>query len=243
MRSVLLVACLLALTSSGARTEPIGAPVEISDRYHAGDRFMRVRLLGTVRLRNTPVAGFAASELSGIAWDEDERTLYAVSDAGHVVHLRPHFAGEVLTGTDLLATYPLRDEEGFVLREQFRDAEGLAIRHGDNDKPGDAELVVSFERRPRLAVYRADGTWIRSAPVPEVLHRRKHYAGDNSQLEAVTWTESVGIVVAPQKPLKSAPRNLHGLYDETGRVWTFPAIDPVDSSLVGLETAPDGSVL
>ncbi|MGQ0658126.1 MAG: esterase-like activity of phytase family protein, partial [Chromatiales bacterium] len=41
----------------------------------------------------------------------------------------------------------------------------------------------------------------------------------------------------------SAPRNLHGLYDETGRVWTFPAIDPVDSSLVGLETAPDGSVL
>lgn len=243
MRRPFLTACLLALAAADGRAEPIAEPVEISATHRAGDRYAGVRLLGALRLRNTPVDGFPATELSGATWDEDEGLLYAVSDAGHLMHLRPQFTAEVLTDMEYVAAFPLRDEDGATLSKESRDAEGLAIRDDNNGRPGDAELVVSFEGEPRLAVYRPDGRWIRVAPLPAELRRKKNFIGDNSQLEAVTVTPSLGIVVAPQKPLRSMPLDRHALYDEAGRMWMFPAIDPVDSSLVGMETAADGSII
>lgn len=243
MRRLLLTACLLALAATDARAESIAESVEISATHRTGDRYAGVRLLGALRLRSTPVDGFPATELSGAAWDEDKGLLYAVSDAGHIMHLRPQFTAEVLIGMEYVAAFPLRDEGGAILKKESRDAEGLAIRDNNDGRPGGAELVVSFEGEPRLAVYRPDGHWIRDAALPARLRRKKNFAGGNSQLEAVAVTPSLGVVVAPQKPLRSMPPDRHALYDEAGRMWTFPAIDPVDSSLVGMETTADDSII
>jgi len=242
MHRLFLTAWLLALVATDGRAESIAEPVEISDRYRAGDRYAGVRLLGALRLHSTPVNGLPATELSGAAWDEHGGVLYAVSDAGHIAHLRPRFTAEMLTGMEYVAAFPLRDQEGAVLREKSSDAEGLAIiRSGA--APGETELAVSFEGEPRVEVYRPDGRWIRTAPLPEKLRRKKNFVGGNSQLEAVAVTPSLGLVVAPQKPLRSMLADRHALYDEAGRAWIFPAIDADDSSLVGMEAAPDGSII
>jgi len=241
-KAVAVVSILLCAWTC-ACAEPIATPIQISTQFHTGDRYMHVRLLGTVRLVNTPLHGFAASELSGIAWDEDEQVLYAVSDAGHLVHLRPQFDGDILSGTELVATYPLLNENGTWLGKHLRDAEGLAIRKSANSTSGDSELLISFEGKPRVSVYRPTGNYVGEEPLPKALRRKEDYAGTNSQLEAVTLHPVVGMILAPQRRLKSSPKAIQGLYDAAGRVWTFPSLERHNCAIVGLETTPAGDVL
>ncbi|MBM2830360.1 MAG: hypothetical protein HW411_1150 [Gammaproteobacteria bacterium] len=93
--------CCLILTGVFVPVQAveIGTPYEFSETRTPGDIFMSIRLLGALQLSADKVNGFSARELSGLAWDEDEQILYAVSDDGFVAHLAPGFTGEVLTGT------------------------------------------------------------------------------------------------------------------------------------------------
>jgi hypothetical protein len=55
--------------------------VELSEEYPTGTSFMGIRLLGTLALSNASVNGI---RLSGLAWDEDEQTLYAPENSALV---------------------------------------------------------------------------------------------------------------------------------------------------------------
>jgi len=79
--------CLLILLWPvlSAGVESVGRRVEYSDQVRNGDRFMQIRLLGSLLLSGSP----DLSELSGLTWDEDEEILYAVTDRGLLLHLRP----------------------------------------------------------------------------------------------------------------------------------------------------------
>ncbi len=215
----------LSISVSGdGRAESIGAPTEISARYRTGDTFMGMRLLGTMRLSNEPVDGLAASELSGLAWDDDEQLLYAVSDNGHLAHLRPRFDGQRLVGVELAATHPLRGKKQKKLVHYLGDAEGLAIINGNNGIGGDAELLISFEGTPRVDRYRPDGELVATVPIPDALREGSHYACRNCQLEAIALDPDLGLLLAPQRPLRGQPRNLHAVFDGHARTWTFPSI-------------------
>ncbi|OQW92898.1 MAG: hypothetical protein BWK79_13870, partial [Beggiatoa sp. IS2] len=78
---VLLIAT--ACVSSASRQ------LDFSNQYAVGDTYMQVRLHGMLEIFNETVDGILLSELSGLAWDEDEEILYAVSDKGNLFHLRP----------------------------------------------------------------------------------------------------------------------------------------------------------
>lgn len=223
--------------------EPVGTPMEFSRKIKTGGHFMQVRLLGLLRLSNTPVDGLPANELSGLAWDEDEQLLYAVSDKGHLVHLRPQFKDGILTGVDFLHAYPLLDEQGRKLKHGLTDAEDLAIRNADNGKHGDSELVVSFEGTPRLTRHRPDGTWIGEEALPVVLRDKRNYQGTNAELEAVALHPQFGLLTAPQKPLKTESAGLMSLYAQSGRQWQFAPIDTEDSDIVSLAVTPKNEVL
>lgn len=235
MKSTFLaILMLLVLVSPGASAVSIGRPFALSASLRPGARFMHIRYLGALQLSTKTVDGYGAHGLSGLAWDADEKLLYAVSDRGYVLHLRPRFSRGILSGLDLIAAYPLRNRGGRRLTGPFADAEGLALRNGDNGRHGDSELIVSFEVHPRIISYRPDGRLLRSHALPAPLAKASAYRGRNAELESCMLHQRYGILTAPQIPLRGSPRNVETLYSLRGRQWHFKRLDPAHSDIVDM---------
>lgn len=185
----------------------------------------------------------AVHGLSALAWDADAERLYALSDLGHLVHLRPLFEDGRLVDVALLGSYPLRDAAGEPLRRPHADSEALVLEGGDNGRPGDSSLLVSFEGEPRLARFRPDGHWLRDEALPPPLDARAAYAGDNLGLEAMLKHPVAGLLFGPEQPLAGAAADSFTLYGANGGRWSFAREDPRAGSLTDLALTPEGGVL
>lgn len=244
IRATALAGALLIGNATGA--EPA---LDVSERYRLsphvapGETYMGIRLLGSVAIARTSVAGLTLGGLSGLAWDEDESRLYALSDNGAVFHLRPRFDNGLLGGVDALAAFRLRDQEGRPLEGRRADAEALVVERADNGKTGDSVLVVSFERYPRILRFAPDGRFVDSVRLPAELREVSRYAGPNKALETLTWLPDVGFLSAPERPLDGADDGVVELFALDGRRWSFPLTDAPNASLVDMEALPDGSLL
>ena len=239
------LAAAMAPLAFGAERESIeiSVPFSVSSDYATGDTFMNVRLQGTVRLMPERVNGLKLRELSGLAWDADAGLLYAVSDDGFLVHLRPEFHDGVLLRVYLEDAYSLLDHDGVAVKKKYADAEGLVARHTRNGIDGDTELVISFEQKPRLVHYTPDGHYLGTTPLPQALRDSSRYAGRNKELEGLTELNDFGLITAPERPLKGADQSKIPLYSISGHTWLYAPIDAEHSALVGLETMPDGDLL
>ncbi|MFK8068151.1 MAG: esterase-like activity of phytase family protein [Gammaproteobacteria bacterium] len=228
---------------------PIGQPVEMSKDYKTGDQFMGIRLLGTLNLSSVAVDGYAAHGLSGIAWDEDDQILYALSDKGYLLHLQPAFKKdqnnriEILKNVDLITSYPLKNKHGKNLSGQKSDSEGLDILKGNNGIKGDAELIVSFEVKPRIHRYNPQGEKSGKYELPEHFNKIDDYQYKNAALESVIIHPKLGMLTAPQLALDNTPRHLRSIFDLKGSEWKFKPQHADDSSVTDLEISNDGSVL
>ncbi len=240
---LILWLALSTLLIGAARGVEIGRPVEISKHFRSGGVFMNVRLLGLIEISHEEVNGLACRELSGLAWDQDAGVLYAVSDSGYLVHLRPQIENGILMGVGFQAAFPLRGRSGQPLPEELADAEGLEILNGRNGAPGDAELIVSFERPPRVVAFRPEGVFVRDYPLPPRLRDPRVYADANDQLEALALHPTFGLLTIPARPLAGGDQALFTIYSLDGRVWRYAPLDYRHSAAVALETAPDGSLI
>jgi len=243
MQLVLLVIFFALPLLAPAEPLSIGSPHKLSESYRDGDRYMGIRFLGAIRLSKTSVNGLKVRELSDLAWDNDQGILYAVSDNGHLLHLRPVFTGDILTGVDLLNAYPLRNADGKILQGPMSDAEGLDIIKSTNGKKGDSELIISFERKPRVLRYNPDGTLIDAYVLPPPLRDISDYSDSNRALEAVTIHPEMGVLTGPERPLKNAETGLMTIYSLNGHQWTITPYDPEHGALVALLALDDGSIL
>ena len=239
--ALLLSAPLLALPAAAEPSD--GVPFAIAADYRDGERYMGIRLRGALRLRPRVVAGITPHGLSGLAWDADDQLLYAVSDLGYLVHLRPQLADGTLVGVNIVAVYPLRDAAGAALQTPDQDAEEICARKTRNGIGGDAELLIAFEHGPRIARYSPQGTYLGEIAPPAALARAADYADPNQQLEALALTRRFGLISGPERPLRGAPAGQLALYADQGRRWTFTPFDPDYSGLVGLATLPDDNLL
>ena len=241
-RLILSLALSASLIGAAGAVE-IGQPVEISKHFRSGDVFMNVRLLGLIEISHEEVNGLACRELSGLAWDQDAGILYAVSDNGYLVHLRPGIENGILTGLGFQAAFLLRDRSGQALPEALADAEGLEIVNGHNGAPDDAELIVSFEQTPRVAAFRPDGTFVRDYPLPPRLQDARVYADANEQLEALALHPAFGLLTIPSRPLAGSDQSLFTIYSLDDRAWRYAPLNYQHSAAVALETAADGSLI
>ena len=223
------------------QAQPIGEPIELSEIYRTGDTVMSVRLLGALTLAGKSVDGLKVRDLSDVAWDEDEQLLYAVSDDGNLIHLRPSFTDGLLRNADLVAAHRLKDDAGNRLPDEAADAEGLEILNGRNGERGDTQLIVAFDGQARIVRYRADGTLIGAYPLPKQLHDAEVSKGGDIALQAIAAHPKLGLIIAPEEPTVSP--DLFTLYGFNGGRWHFQPLDPEHSTLVGLEIGPGGSLL
>lgn len=236
--------CLLCLLWS-ARAEPgrPAVPVTLAESGAPEGAFMGVELLGTLRLPVEPAAGVRLGGVSGLAWDEDEQMLYALSDVGELYHLQPVFAAERLVDVRLRGVYPLRDAAGQPLKFTWNDAEGLALANGANGLPGDSELIIAFEARPRLERYRSDGQPLGAVPLPAPFNDVRHYNNPNKSLESVVLHPHYGPLVAPEWSMVGDAPGSVTLAALQGPRWRYRLSSAPNSGLVDLALLPDGSLL
>jgi len=213
----------------------VGHPIELSEQFTTGDRFMGIRLLGTLVLNGDP----ALAELSDLAWDADEGILYGITDRGQLLHLRPRFEQGRLVGCELLASHALRNAKGKRLRKYRRDAEGLALEHGRNGIRGDSQLLVSFEGQHRLVRYSTSGRYINKLKRPAPLRDSRLFTGKNKGLEALTLHPTLGLMTGPERLRDDQPIPL---FNARGDKWLYQPFEH-KGSLVALEALPDGELL
>ncbi len=216
--------------------------VPLADGLAPGARLGRVRFLGMLELPTLQLEHTRLSQLSGLAWDDDDQILYAISDKGWLFHLRPLLRGDLLHGVQLLAAVPLREPETKApLKRQRADSEGLDIVNGRNGRRGDAELLVSFERQPRVVRYRPDGSTVREHPPPAALRDARAYRDRNKQLEAICVDERLGILVAPEVPRKDDRADALRISSFRGDAWRYPLA--AGHRITALECLGNGEVL
>ena len=88
-----------------------------------------------------------------------------------------------------------------------------------NGQRGDTELVVSFERIPRIVRYRPDGILLGELPLPAPLADAGAYQGANKSLEAVTIHPRFGVLTAPEAPLRYSQWRDRRLFSLNGAWW------------------------
>ncbi len=177
-----------------------------------------IHLLGSLKLPSQFPDGTPVAELSGLAWDSDRSTLFAVSDQGYLLSFTVILTANRLVGLHPLRSVSLKDADGVELIGIDADSEGLVY------DPECECLWVSFERRPRIWAFDLDGRFIKSAKLPKKLRKGKKYRGRNKQLEAVGLgfigaskadSKTMHLVTLSEKPLRRDP-------DDAISVWTVP---------------------
>lgn len=214
------------------------------------DTFMRIRMKNSIALKKGEFNAIPISEFSGIAWDEDEQLLYAVSDEGYLFHLKLQFSKDTskkLTSIQVVFATKLKNTVGSPLKGKYSDSEGLSLRNENNGKQGDSKLIVSFENKPRISEYSPSGKLIKNIKIQKRFRKRKTYRTKNKALESVTNHPVHGILTVAQLPIEGDDIKYQTLYATSKGakelVWHFKASDAKNSSVTGLETLDDGSIL
>lgn len=244
--SALLFLIALSVAAVGAAADDYvtlnAKPVPLSETLAVGGRVGRIRFLGMLALPRLTINGLRFSQLSDLAWDDDDKILYALSDKGALFHLRPVFRDGILVDVGLLRAVALGElDGGEPLRRRRSDSEGLDILRGHNDRPNDAELIVSFERLPRIVRYRPDGRAVTEYRLPPALLDPGAYRDDNLMLEAVCIDSGLGVLTIPEAPLRNAAPGFNSIYNLSGKSWLYP-VDQ-ENRVVGLSCLGNGDVI
>ncbi len=230
--SVLFV--LLSACSMPAITDSSNADARNSDALTVLDHH--------VIPRDADINGLKITELSGLAWDEDEQLLYAISDKGRVYHFRLVLENDLIKSVTPVFGAKLRNAKGKKLKKNRRDAEGLMVWNASNGKKGDTQLIISFEGKPRIVRFTPQGQAIANIAVPEALRDPKRLRKPNSGLESVTYHPRYGFMTAPEESIKGQPKNLHTVY-AAKQQWSFMAYPAPNSSITALEMMPGSNYL
>lgn len=241
----MVVGVLLALLHSSiapAQTLLETRQVALSQNIKNGDRVGRIRFLGMLQLPPVTHDGLRLSQLSGLAWDDDDGILYAQSDKGGLFQLQPVFEGDILTGIKLLRASPLREAgSGKPLRGWRIDAEGLDIVNGRNGRRHDAELLISLERVPGIMRYRPDGYAIGHHGLPTPVSEAASFRNPNKMLESVCMDSTHGVLTMPETPLKKERDGYNRIFSLAGRSWFYPSAS--GDRITAMECLGRGEVL
>lgn len=195
---------------------------------------------------DTRVEGIAFSEISGLAWDAEEQWLYAVSDKGKLFRLRLRIENGELRAVVPVAAVMMKSSAGSLGQRSGFDAEGLALRRSTGDPAQGShrmELLVATEGTPRVLRVDPSGEVLGELPLMTDLAEAKRYADDNSMLEAVAIHPVLGVLVAPERPLRSEKRPAGHRIQAVDRRWHIQALDPAKSHLKAMDVLDDGQLL
>lgn len=236
LRWLALFAIIVHTSACHSEPKSIGKSLEISSYYGVGDQYQNIRLLGALSLKGSD----DLAELSDLAWDEDEELLYAVSDQGRLLHLRPIIKNNQLRDIQLINTFPLKDDKGKKFKDKYSDAEGLNLLNGHNGIREDSELLISFEQKHRVLRVTPEGKEIEEIPLPDPLNNKKSYRKKNDGIEGFVIHPKLGALYAAEKPLDGDDH--FRLISENNLHWFLPVLEE-EGGIVAMENHHAGGII
>lgn len=232
-----------SLTVFAETDNAIGYSMSFWHGHHDGEVTQHIRLLGAVRIRSQhqdqQIAG-----LSGLAWDEDEQLLYAISDFGKLLHLKPVFQNNILHSVELMQITPLLDQNGSALNTiNTKDSEGLVVKQANNSVKGDTELIISFEREPRVWRYNTQGEYLGSINIPDDLKDINNYKAANSALESLAFNSKDELTLIPEHQLKNNTDNNISVFHKNTKFSEIPLSNSEISGITAIEYLDDNNLL
>jgi len=201
-----------------------------------------IHVQAVAELSNITINGSKVSELSDLAWDTDEKLLYALSDNGYILSFKPVFNEQQLHQLLMLNGISLHDDKGKKLRWKNSDSEGLTLINSNNNIQGDTQFIVSFERLPRVIQYNQEGFIEKQLEIPEKLRDISNYRSENKSLESVLVHDQLGLIIGTEYSLKEEDKTQLGFYTLDGNFRSFPAYFH-DGALTSLATAKNNGLL
>lgn len=190
-----------------------------------------------ITLPLTAPNGMKIKELSALAWDENEKLLYALSDKGKVFQFDFSMKKDEASKIEIKYAADLSND-GKTLG---LNAEGLALLHGNTGRAGGTELVVVGEGNHYFNHFTSQGVLKQKFPVPAPLDNLANYMYAHRGLEAVGMHPQHGALTAPESPLKNAPIDMHTIYGAQ-RTWLFPRYSK-KSRLKEMAVLPNGNLV
>ncbi len=206
-------------------------------------RFMQLNLNGSVVLKSSTFNSIPVKEISGIAWDNDEKILYAVSDEGYLYHLSVTIKNNKLEGLKVIFAAKLADSSGNPLKGKYRDSEGLSTLKTNNGKQGDTQLLISFENKPRIVKFSTKGRMISTIKLPKKINKKRNFSNKNKALESVSYHPKYGVITAAEYPLKFRNKTIQTVFSSSGKEWNFERSKAPNSAITGLEILDNNDVL
>lgn len=223
MRTILLTPLLALATTLAVNAEPMSA-----------------RVLDHRVLPEIDVNGETMAELSGLAYDPQTQTVYAVSDRATLFSLAFSTDGETITALEPQAAAALTDADGNALAEQGFGPEALMLRP---DETGALNFAILSESGPRAALFKRDGGWLAEIDLPSAVRDSSRQAGKNRGLESIAHHPELGLVTLPEEPFEPAQRTAHTLYAEGGETLSWSSEDIGASRVKAMTALPDGRLL
>jgi hypothetical protein len=237
-----MMSMLICICPQGTHAESI-AKIEypkLTIKDDIGEELIQVQAVA--ELSNITINGSKVSELSDLAWDEDEQLLYALSDNGHLLGFKPVFKNEQLNELIMVNGFSLHDDKGKKLRWKNSDSEGLTLINSNNNIQGDTQYIVSFERQPRVIQYNQKGYIEKHLEIPEKLKTISNYRSENKSLESVLIHDQLGLIIGIEYSLKEEDKTQLGFYTLDGRFRSFPAYFH-NGALTSLSAAKNNGLL
>lgn len=181
-----------------------------------------------------------AHELSGLAWMPQARALMAVSDRGQLWRLPVEWSGPAGALRLHLGT-PTPARALDTAGAPPPNAEALAWRPA-TASGAPAVLLVADEAQHRVLAIDPEGQVLQTLPVPGPADQAARLRGANAGIEALAWHPALGLIAAPQRPVKGADATLHRLHAAGGPHWDLRNAGP-RSSLKALEVLDASTLL
>ncbi len=206
---------------------------------------LTAQVLDKIDVPSASPDGGEISELSGLAWDEDENLLYGVSDAGYLVSMRVTVEHDRLAKVEPVSVLPIEEYVGSMtkLTWSLSDAEALVLHHSADGIHGNTEMTVALEDGPAIARFDNAGKFLGEVKLPKPLDDQSAYASSNKRLESVSEIPGHGVITVPEVPLLGEPEGTHTIYAADGASWRIAAKQKADSSVKDIALMPDGRQL
>jgi Esterase-like activity of phytase len=172
-------------------------------------------LTGAQVLDTVPLDGRELRGLSGLAWDDDEGWLVAVTDHGLLLRWQIDLEGGHMAAVVGIGSARLPGPRV--------DAESLCLLHAANGQRGDSRVRVADERSFEVLDLGYDARIQSRSALPPPLGAARAQAQDNRGVEAIECHPRHGLIAAPQRPIPPHGRELHRAYAADGRVWAWRA--------------------
>lgn len=240
-RKILLFFCLFQ-SNFAISEHSIANRVSITPNQLEPSENKNFKILGILQLESQINSEYRLAETSGLAWDHDQQSLILLSDRGYFIHTKPIFKKGTLIDLDFLSYHQLLDSNNKKLKNKSTDSEGLALLNSKNNLKNDTELLISFERKPRIIKYTTDGKYISKQALNNDLNNIKNYKSENKALEAITLHDQFNIITGPERPLDNNSNSL-SLHNLQNKKWLFKPDNEKHGSLVGLTTLPNNRII